>query len=84
MPAPDDQSNVGHQQHDKELQKALRRSRLDAVVDDQAEEIGADDAQDAADDGADQPFQAYLAEADFKQHHRRSEEHTDSGGSRAA
>ena len=65
----DDQADVGHQQHDKQLQEALGRTRLNAVFDDQAEKISADDAEDAADDGADQPLQADLPQADLEQNH---------------
>ena len=64
------QADIGHQQHDEELKEALRRSRRDAVADDEAEKVGADDAEDAADDGTDQPFQADLAQTDLEQHNR--------------
>src|SRR5581483_2406416 len=43
---PHDQSNVGHEQHDEHLQEALRVSRLDAVLDDQADLKQHDDHAD--------------------------------------
>ena len=67
------QPDVGHQQHEEELQKALGRPGLQAVADDQAEEVCADDAEDAADDGADQPLQADLAQTNLEQDHGQTE-----------
>src|SRR5581483_3809236 len=72
---PHDQSNVGHEQHDEHLQEALRVSRLDAVLDDQAEQVGAEDAGNAADHRANQPLEADLEQADLKQH----DDHADGG-----
>ena len=70
------QTDVGHQQHQKELQKTLGRPGLQAVADDQAKEIRADDAEDAADHCSDQPLQAHLAQANLEQHHRHAEQQT--------
>ena len=75
-----DQAHIGHQQHQEELQEALGWPGLQAVADDQAEQVSADDAEDAADDGADQPLQAHLAQTNLEQHHRQTEEQTDSCG----
>ena len=75
----DDQADVGHHQHDEELQKALGRTCADAVADDQAEEVGADDAEDAADDRADQPLQADLAQAYLKQDDGSADQHSNAG-----
>src|SRR5439155_15961556 len=54
----DDESHVGHQQHDQQLQKALGAAGGDGIANDQRKKIGAEDAEDAADDRADQPLQA--------------------------
>ena len=45
-----------------------------AVANDQAEEVSADDAEDAADHGSDQPLQADLAQANLEQNHRQAEQ----------
>ena len=67
-------ADVGHQQHQEELQKTLGRTGLQAVADNKAEEVRADDAQNAADHSSDQPLQAYLAQANFEQHHRHADQ----------
>ena len=50
------------------------------VANDQAEEVGADDSQNAADDSANQPLQADLAQAKFEQDDRNSDEHSQARG----
>ena len=50
-----------------ELQKALRRAGGNAVANHHAEQVGADNAQDAAEGRADQPLQADRAQANLEQ-----------------
>src|SRR5438552_1096354 len=54
----DDEPHVGHEQHDQQLQEALGAAGGDGVANDQRKKIGAEDAEDATDDRADQPLQA--------------------------
>ena len=63
----------------KSCRKLWVGSGTDAIANDQAEEISADDARDAADDRADQPFQADLAQANFEQNDGKAEEHSHAG-----
>ena len=72
----DDQSYIGHDQHDEKLQEALGRTCVNAVADDETEKVGADDSEDAADDRADKPLQADASQADFKQNDRDPDEHS--------
>ena len=72
LPAPTIESDVGHEQHDKDLKEALGVPGGQTVLDDKAEEIGPDDAEDAADHSPDQPFQADLAQPEFKQDNGRA------------
>ena len=61
------QADVGHQQHDQNLQEALGVSWSQAAANDQGEQVSAEDAQDAADGGADQTRQADQAQPPFEQ-----------------
>ncbi len=63
----DDQANVGHQQHDHDLEETSRVARAEAVAEDQGKQVGAEDAQHAADGGPDQPLQADPAQPPFEQ-----------------
>jgi hypothetical protein len=58
------------------LQEALRRTFVNAIANDEAEKVGADDSEDASDDRADKPLQADAAQAEFKQNDRNSEEYS--------
>ena len=49
----DDQPDVGHQQHDHELQEALRVSRREAVSDDDRKQVGTHNPEYATNGGAD-------------------------------
>src|SRR5207248_3825739 len=64
-----DQANIGHQHHDKQLQKMLGVAIRNAAVDDQAEQVGAEDSGDAANHCADQALEADAMQARFKQDH---------------
>ena len=75
---PDDQSDIGHQEHDQDLQEALGVPGGNAVADDQRKQVGAEDAEDTAHGGANQalqtdpaqpPFEQDDAEADERAHH---------------
>src|SRR5882724_5833704 len=63
----DDQADVGHQHHDQQLEKTLGAAGDQAVLNDVAEEEGAQDSEDAADNGADEPLEAHHPQAAFKQ-----------------
>src|SRR4051812_28830228 len=63
----DDQADVGHQHHDQQFEKALRAAGREAVLNNVAEQEGAEDAEDGADDGADEPLQAHHEEAALEQ-----------------
>jgi hypothetical protein len=56
------------------LQKALKVSGIDTVVDDKREEVCAEDSQHAADRGTNQPFEADRPESDLKDHDRNAEQ----------
>ena len=62
-----DQTHVGHQEHHQDLQEALRVAFGNAVADDQGEQVGANNAEDAADGSPDQPLQADQSQAPFEQ-----------------
>src|SRR5258708_17082089 len=69
----DDQANVRHQQHDHELQKTLAAFVWNAVLDDNAEQISAENAENASDHRADQPFEADNAQPHLKDDDRRAD-----------
>ncbi len=64
----DDQADVGHQQHDQDLQEALGMACGNAVTDDEREEVSAADSEEASDGGADQTLEADGAQLPFEQH----------------
>ena len=51
-----------------------------AVADDEAEQVGADDAEDTANDRADQPLQADLSQPNLKQNDGTTNQDTNCGG----
>ncbi len=55
------------------LQKALGRAFMNAIANDQAKKVGANDPEDTADDRADKPLQADLSQTEFKKNDRNSE-----------
>src|SRR5581483_3805877 len=67
---PDDQTNVGHQQHDKDLKEALGMSLGNAAADDEGEKIRPADAEDTSDGRSDEPLQADRAQLPFEQNDR--------------
>jgi len=69
----DGQANIGHQQHDEELEETLGGAGRDAVADDETEQVGAYDAQDAADNCTDQPLQTNLTQANFEEYDRHAQ-----------
>src|ERR1035438_6633006 len=70
----DDQADVRHQEHDEDLQEALGVSLGNAAADDQGEEVGATDAEEASDGGADQPFEADGAQLPFEHNDSRTDQ----------
>src|SRR5262249_7811113 len=54
----DHQPDVGHQQHDHQFQEAASGTFHQAVVNDQCEQIGANNAENAADGSTDQALEA--------------------------
>src|SRR5260370_27858073 len=77
---PDNQANVGHEQHDQQLQEVLRVAQAKALADHNAEKISPEHAHNAADHGADQPLQAYGAQAHLE--HQNGQCYDRSGGGR--
>jgi hypothetical protein len=80
----DDEADVSHQQHDEELQEGLSARVSDSVADDNAKEGGTNDAKDAANGGADQAFEADLAETDFEQDNGETQNKADKSIQRPA
>ena len=74
MRRADDQSDIGHEQHDEELQKALHGIRADAVPNDQAEQVSANDAENAADSSADEALQAHQPKPNLEQDNGATEQ----------
>jgi hypothetical protein len=62
------------------LQKALRRTFVNAIANDETEKVGAYDSEDASNDRANQPLEANASQADFKENNRDSEEHSNARG----
>ncbi len=75
-----DQADVGHQQHDQDLQEALGVSRSKAVANHQSEQVGAEDAEDAADGSANQPLQTDQPQPPFEQYDGQADDHANQRG----
>ena len=73
-----DQSDIGHDQHDHDHQKALGRSRGHAIANHEREKVGADDSHDAADGRADQALQAHDMQSPFKDNNGAADQHAES------
>src|SRR5262249_26368796 len=67
------QADIGHQQHDEELQEALSGSWSYAIADHEAEQVGADDPENAADHRPDQPLEADLAKPELEEYDSAAE-----------
>ena len=76
---PDHQADVGHQQHHQDLQEALGVPGDNAVANDQGKQVSAENAEDAADSGADQALQADPAQSPFEQDDAQADERAHSG-----
>jgi hypothetical protein len=69
----DDQPDIRHQQHDHDLEEAAQRSIDQAVMNDQCEQVSANDAEDASDRRPDQPLQADPQQPPLEKHNCDSE-----------
>ena len=76
---PDDQSDIGHQEHDQDLQEALGVPGGDAVANDEGKQVGAEDAEDAAHGGANQALQTDPAQPPFEQDDAEADERAHQG-----
>src|SRR5579862_6087540 len=62
----DDEADVGHEQHDQDLQEALGVALRNAIANDEGEEVSATDSEETSNGGADEPFEADHAELPFE------------------
>src|SRR5208283_3235665 len=75
----DHQADVGHDQHDHDLQETLGGAGRNAVANHEREQIRADDAEHAADGGSDQAPQAHGAQPPLKHDYGKADQQTYAG-----